>query len=113
MPALSPRDDRCTSSRPSTTRSGVALRTSTRTGSRWPWAVTGGASTAWTSTSLSLRNPGARAIASIWTRFSLAMFACSSAAPMFSLPSETSTIRRPVPSGNEASASLMAAAMSV
>ena len=50
---------------------------------------------------------------SICTLLFLAMFACSSATPIFSLPSENSTIRLPVPSGKEARANLIAALMSV
>ena len=109
----SPWPARTTSSRPSTTRFGTALRTVTRIGSRWPPAAAGGASTACTSTSDSLRKLGARAMASICTWFCLASAACSSAPPRFSLPSDSRTIRLAVLSGNDASASLIAAAMFV
>ena len=50
---------------------------------------------------------------SISTLFCLAMRACSSALPRFSLPSEMRTMRLPVPSGKQASASFRAEPMSV
>ena len=84
-----------------------------RIGRRVSLSVCGGTSMRSTRTSLGLRLPAASGTTSICTPFWRAMRACSSAWPMFSLPSLMSTMRLAVPSGKDARASLMAEAMSV